>query len=98
MRKDPHSHADSEQPQTARISFDLRVDFGTRTLSGEIELHFRDPGGGPLDLDTRDLSIASVHALDGAPLPFELFPPEPILGARLRVELPSGTRGIRIRY
>src|SRR5439155_27156508 len=97
-RSDPHSYADSSQAQTQSISFDLQVDFAARVLSGEITLQFREPGSGPLDLDTRDLTIAHVSGLDGAALPFELARPEPILGARLRVQLSAGARGVRIRY
>ena len=45
-RLDPHSYADSEQPQTERIELELRVDFRTRILSGEVVLHFARPGSG----------------------------------------------------
>src|SRR6267142_819333 len=98
VRLDPHSFADASQPQTRSIHLALRADFARRVLEGEVVLHFREPGAGPLDLDTRDLSLREVAALDGAPLRHELFAPEPILGARLRVQLPAGSRGIRIRY
>jgi len=98
VRLDPHSYADSEQPQTRSIDLSLRADFAARVLDGEIALHFRAPGEGPLDLDTRALTVRAVTALDGAPLRHELFAAEPILGARLRVELPAGTRGVRVRY
>src|SRR5438270_388583 len=87
-RSDPHSYAESSQPQTRSISFDLRVDFAARVVAGEIVLQFREPGDGPLDLDTRDLKIESVQSLDGAGLAFELARPEPILGSRLRIEPP----------
>jgi aminopeptidase N len=97
-RLDPHSHADSEQPQTQSVELSLDVDFSSRTLSGEVALRFREPGAGPLDLDTRDLRIESVSSLQGAALPFALFPPEPILGTRLRIDLPEGAAGVRIRY
>ncbi|MCA1826596.1 MAG: M1 family metallopeptidase [Myxococcales bacterium] len=98
MRPDPHSYADTGQPQTSSISFDLHVDFELKTLSGEIELRFREPGSGPLDLDTNGLRIAALTSLAGAALKFELARPEPILGARLRIDLPAQTRGVRIRY
>lgn len=99
MRLDPHSYADSDQPQTRSIDFALHVDFDARVLSGNIALRFHEPApAGPLDLDTRDLKIASVTSLEGAPLAFALAAPEPILGARLRVDLPEGARGVRIRY
>src|SRR3989475_11894773 len=98
MRLDPHSYADTVQPQTRSIDLTLRADFERRVLEGEIALHFRAPGSGPLDLDTRDLRIDAVTLLDGTPLPHDLFAPEPILGARLRIDLPRGAAGVRIRY
>lgn len=99
MRLDPHSFADDRQPQTRSLALSLRVDFDARELSGEVTLHLREPApAGPFDLDTRDLRIETVQALDGGPLRHQLSPPEPILGARLRIELPQGSRGVRIRY
>src|SRR6267154_2737104 len=95
MRLDPHSYADTAQPQTRSIDLTLRADFDRRVLEGEIALHFRAPGCGPLDLDTRELRIDAVTLLDGTPLPHELFAPEPILGARLRIDLPPGAAGVR---
>jgi leukotriene-A4 hydrolase len=98
MRLDPHSYADTAQPQTRSIDLTLRADFDRRVLEGEIALHFRAPGFGPLDLDTRELRIDAVTLLDGTPLPHDLFAPEPILGARLRIDLPRGAAGVRVRY
>src|SRR2546428_5747476 len=98
VRLDPHSYADSDQPQTRAIDLTLRADFQCRTLEGEVTLHFGEPGGGAIDLDTRELRIEAVTALEGAPLRYELAPADPILGARLRVNLPAGARGLRIRY
>src|ERR1700730_11466627 len=98
MPLDPHSYADTAQPQTRSIDLTLRADFDRRVLEGEIALHFRTPGFGPLDLDTRELRIDAVTLLDGTPLPHDLFAPEPILGARLRIDLPRGAAGVRVRY
>src|SRR3954469_15202605 len=98
MRLDPHSYADTDHPRTRSIDFALAVDFKSRQLSGEILLHFHAPGSGPLDLDTRDLRIDSVATLQGAPLRHALAAPEPILGARLRIDLPPDTSGVRIHY
>ncbi|HYR18304.1 MAG TPA: M1 family metallopeptidase [Myxococcales bacterium] len=97
-RLDPHSYADSEQPVTERIDLDLKVDFVQRVLSGEILLTLREASTGPLDLDTRDLRIGAVETPDDKPVRYELAPPERILGTRLRVHLPAGTRAIRVRY
>ena len=98
VRLDPHSYADSDQPQTRAIDLALRADFQHRTLEGEVTLRFGEPGGGAIDLDTRELRIEAVTALEGAPLRHELAAADPILGARLRVNLPAGARGLRIRY
>jgi leukotriene-A4 hydrolase len=98
MRPDPHSFADTEQPQTRSIDLALRADFVRRVLEGEIALHFREAGGGPLDLDTRGLRIDSVTTLAGAPLSWQLGNAEPILGSRLRIALAPAVDGVRIRY
>jgi leukotriene-A4 hydrolase len=97
-RRDPHSYNDDTQVETAELVLAARVDFASRTLDAEAELVFRAPGAGPLDLDTRDLAIESVVDQDRRPLAFVLHPAEPILGARLAIELPPGTRAVRIRY
>ena len=97
-RPDPHSYSDDTQPETESLALTLRVDFERSILHGEATLAFRRPGAGALDLDTRDLAIESVVDQDGRALPFVLHPARPILGARLRVELPANTTAIRIRY
>jgi leukotriene A-4 hydrolase/aminopeptidase len=97
-RPDPHSYSDDTQPRTTALTWKAQVDFAARRLAGEAVLSLDSARGGPLDLDTRDLEITAVEGVDGAPLPFTLHPPEPILGARLRVELPAGAQAVRIRY
>src|SRR4051812_10828874 len=97
MRHDPHSHADDAQPRTRHLDLDLRPDFEKRTLRADTTLQLTEPGQGPFDLDTRGLAIESVELPDGTPLRFDLARDEPILGARLRIHLPEGTRAIRIR-
>ncbi|HSK02237.1 MAG TPA: hypothetical protein VK932_13385, partial [Kofleriaceae bacterium] len=97
-RRDPHSYNDDTQVETESLALVARVDFATRTLHAEAELSFRAPGGGALDLDTRDLSIEAIVDQAGRPLAHELHAAEPILGARLSIELPPATRAVRIRY
>jgi leukotriene-A4 hydrolase len=98
-RRDPHSYNDDTQAETAAFELTAEVDFTRRSLTAEVELTLRAPSvAGPLDLDTRDLAIDDVVGGDGRPLAFTLHPPEPLLGARLAIELPAGTRAIRIRY
>jgi leukotriene-A4 hydrolase len=97
-RLDPHSYTDSEQPQTKSIELRAVVDFAAKVVRSEVVLHFREAApAGPIDLDTRDLDIDAVVGLEGEPLAWELASPDPILGSRLRIALPSATLGIRIR-
>lgn len=101
-RLDPHSYCDSEQPEAEAFDLEARVDFAARVLSGRVTLRLRASSararGGPLDLDTRGLHIERVEGADGAALRFTLDAPDPILGARLRVELPPGTVALTIHY
>jgi aminopeptidase N len=92
-RLDPHSYADASQARTRGFDLSARVDFDARSISAEVTLHFAEPAsGGPLDLDTRGLSI------DWASVPCVLHAPEPILGARLTLALPPGARSVTLRY
>jgi aminopeptidase N len=97
-RRDPHSYTDDTQVETASLSLVARVDFAHEVLHAEATLAFARPGGGRLDLDTRELAIDAIEDLDGRALPFVLHPAEPILGARLAIELAPGSAGVRIRY
>jgi aminopeptidase N len=97
-RLDPHSYNDSTQPETESLDWRARVDFRTRRLHAEVTLTLKEASAGPLDLDTRELDIRAVVDAQGKPLPFTVAPPEPILGSRLRVELPPGLRQLTVRY
>jgi aminopeptidase N len=97
-RLDPHSYNDSTQPETETLDWRARVDFRTQRLHAEATLTLKEASAGPLDLDTRDLEIRAVVDDKGRPLPYMLSPPEPILGSRLRVELPAGLRQLTVRY
>ncbi|WP_375757789.1 M1 family metallopeptidase [Corallococcus exercitus] len=97
-RLDPHSYNDSTQPETETLDWKARVDFRTRRLHAEATLTLKEASAGPLDLDTRDLDIRGVVDAQGRPLPYILSPPEPILGSRLRIDLPSGVKQLTVRY
>src|SRR5579884_2304841 len=99
-RLDPHSYADAAQPQADHLVWHATVDFPSRTLRCQATLDFRQPAPAatPLDLDTRDLRIQEVTNQDGQAVPFALAEPDPILGARLRLDLPAGTRAVHIDY
>src|SRR3954454_5157257 len=93
MRLDPHSYNDASQPEVTHVVWRARVDFVERTLTAPARLQLKVPvPGGPLDLDTRDLTIRSVRGADGVALPFALDPAQSWMGARLRVTLPARGR------
>jgi aminopeptidase N len=97
-RLDPHSYVDADQPRPQRLRLSLAVDFDRQRLVGEAALEFGSAVTGILDLDTKGLDIRGAESDRGAPVPFELAPEEPVLGRRLRLQLPSGTREVRIAY
>jgi leukotriene-A4 hydrolase len=99
MRVDPHSYASSQQPRAAAFIWKAAVDFEARVLRGEVTLRLAAPApsDGPMDLDTRELTIDAVEGTRG-PLPFTLHPADPILGSRLEVSLPRGETAVRVRY
>ncbi|MBI5498106.1 MAG: M1 family peptidase, partial [Deltaproteobacteria bacterium] len=97
-RPDPHSYADDMHPGTRHIDLVLDVDFAARRLAGTATLHLDDTRGGPLHLDTRALEILSATDGNGAPVPFSLDPPDAVLGARLKLDLPAGMNRVTLRY
>jgi aminopeptidase N len=98
-RLDPHSYFDDSQPLTERWHLRFMVDFERKVLGGEASLVFGDPCGGTLDLDTKGLTIYRAWvAHTGVDVPFTLSEADPILGRRLRLELPAGTGALVIAY
>jgi leukotriene-A4 hydrolase len=97
-RHDPHSYADDAQARVSRFSLEARVDFEAQVLDCRVLLSLSAPRAGPLDLDTRGLTIARVTTPEGHEVPFVLHPEEPILGARLSLTLPEGCTAVRVEY
>ncbi len=97
-RTDPHSFFDPDHPLVRRLELFLRPDFPSKTLSGEVLLHFDGASSGPLDLDSDGLRILSAAAQDGRPVHHALGDPDPILGRRLTLDLPPGTEAVRIAF
>ncbi len=68
-------------------------------MRGEARLRRPTAEEGPLDLDSRDLTIHSVIDTEGRRLPFVLWPPDPIVGTRLPYRFaggrPRGHCGVR---
>jgi leukotriene A-4 hydrolase/aminopeptidase len=76
----------------------LTIDFEARVVRGRVRLELERPTQGPLDLDTRDLEIQRVEDSQARPMAWSLGEPDPILGRRLRLQLPEGTDSLEIHY
>jgi leukotriene-A4 hydrolase len=97
-RLDPHSFADSAQPTVSHLRLRFSPDFSARRLDAEVALDLARPSEGVLDLDSREIELLDVSTETGVGVAFELGPEAPILGRRLRLVLPAGTRQVRLRY
>jgi leukotriene A-4 hydrolase/aminopeptidase len=97
-RIDPHSYFDTDQPRVRHANFKWRVDFDRHRIEGQVVLELERASSGTLDLDSKALDIHSVQSDDGKSISFNLGTEEELLGQRLRLNLPPGTRSIRIDY
>jgi leukotriene-A4 hydrolase len=97
-RPDPHSFFDDAQPRTKSWRLRLRADFDRKVIRGEATLLFAETAKGALDLDTKGLSVERAVTDGGVPVRFEFGPEEPILGRRLRLDLPAGTKSVTVSY
>ncbi len=101
---DPHSYANADAVRVSHAHIDLSVSFERRELSGFVELTLdrRKPDARELVLDTRDLRIDSVLAVDAAQhwenARFQLGAPDPLLGRALRIALPEDAARVRVHY
>ena len=101
---DPHSYAQPEAVRVTHLDLDLKLDFGKRELAGHatLQLDWKDAKAKDLVLDTRDLKIASVEALDASgkasPLKYTLAPRDKELGSKLTIEAPAHPASVRIDY
>lgn len=101
---DPHSYANTDAVRVTHVQLDLDVSFERRQLSGfaELSLQRLAPDAHELVLDTRDLSIDGVLAINGEQqyraTRYTLAPRDPIFGQALRIALPPGTERVRVSY
>jgi leukotriene-A4 hydrolase len=101
---DPHSYANTGQVSVRSLALDLGVDFGKREFAGsaELALDWHDQAAHELVLDTRDLTIEKIEAVDAAgaarALHWSLAKRDPILGSALHIKLGQPATAVRIRY
>jgi aminopeptidase N len=101
---DPHSYAQPEQVRVTHLDLDLKIDFPHKQLDGRatLKLDWKDANAKTLVLDTRDLKIAKVEAVDGAgkatALKYALAPADKQLGSKLTIQAPQHPAQVRIAY
>ncbi len=101
---DPHSYAQPEQVVVTHLGLDLKLDFPHRQLDGvaTLKLDWKNPKAPALVLDTRELKIASVDAVDAngktRALKYALAPADKELGSKLTIEAPQHPAQVRIAY
>ncbi len=102
--QDPYSYAEPDKVRVRHAELDLALDFPARVIAGTVtlDLDWRDARASALNLDTRDLAIERVEALDEAgharALSYTLAAPDPELGSRLGIAAPGRPARVRIAY
>ncbi|GAB3779601.1 M1 family metallopeptidase [Dyella agri] len=101
---DPHSYAQPDQVVVTHLDLDLKIDFPHKQLDGvaTLKLDWKNPKAVSLVLDTRDLKIASIDALDAdgktQTLKYALASSDKELGSKLTIETPKHPAQVRIAY
>jgi aminopeptidase N len=101
---DPHSYAQPDVVRTTHLDLVLAVDFPHKVLRGNatLSLKWLDTQSKELVLDTRDLSINLVEAINdkgnASALKFTLAPADKELGSKLTIEAPAHPARVRIAY
>ena len=101
---DPYSYAQPDEVRVTHLDLKLKVDFPHRQLDGQatLTLDWKDPKATALVLDTRDLNIARVEAVDAqgktAALQYTLAPRDKQLGSKMIIQTPQRPHEVRIVY
>ncbi|HET7561506.1 MAG TPA: M1 family metallopeptidase [Rhodanobacteraceae bacterium] len=101
---DPHSYAQPRDVVIKHIDLALKVDFTHRQLDGAatLTLDWKNPEARDLVLDTENLKIAAIEAVDGQGhahrLAYKLAEPVPTMGSKLTIEAAQHPQAVRITY
>ncbi|MDE1893958.1 MAG: M1 family metallopeptidase [Pseudomonadota bacterium] len=104
LASEPNSYAQPDQVVVTHLDLDLKIDFPHRQLDGvaTLKLDWKNPQAPALVLDTRDLKIASIDAVDAKgrtrALKYTLAPADKELGSKLTIEAPKHPVQVRITY
>lgn len=102
--RDVHSYAQPHRARTTHLELELEVLFDRKVLRGWVTHQITRPdSSAPLVLDTRDLTVSKAETAESREGPFtgtkfQLGAKDPILGAPLTVEVPSGATHVRVHY
>jgi leukotriene-A4 hydrolase len=95
----PHSCARPDEVAVSHMDLDLRVDFDSKQLSGNVTLTLnRHDDSKRLHLDSLGQTIHSISSIDGHELSFEVSAARGRLGQCLAIELPVGVDKVVIEY
>jgi leukotriene-A4 hydrolase len=96
---DWHSFARPAEARVTHVALALRVDFGSKTLSGTATLSLAvAPGAREVVLDTKNLMIEGVTDETGATLVHTLGNADAVRGRPLRVALRPGVTLVAVHY
>lgn len=105
VEADPHSYAQPDKVRVTKLDLTLGVSFEQHRFSGvaTLDLDWLDKSARELVLDTNDLSIEKIEALDAAGASrevrdFTLSKRDPILGQALHIPLSEKSVQVRIVY
>ena len=101
---DRHSYAQPKEVVVNHIDLNLKVDFPHKQLDGvaTLTLDWKNASAQNLVLDTENLKIASIEAVDGeghaSALKYDLAAPVPNMGSKLTIAAPKHPHEVRIVY
>ncbi|HEY8229586.1 MAG TPA: M1 family aminopeptidase, partial [Rhodanobacteraceae bacterium] len=101
---DRHSYAQPQEVVINHIDLNLKVDFSHKRLDGvaTLKLDWKSASAQDLVLDTENLKIASIEAVDGnghtSALKYQLAAPVPNMGSKLTIAAPKHPQEVRIVY
>uniref|UniRef100_UPI003D101659 M1 family aminopeptidase/hydrolase n=1 Tax=Shewanella sp. TaxID=50422 RepID=UPI003D101659 len=99
-QQDHHSFANVDDLRVTHLSLALSVDFAAQQLSGSarLTLDYRDGDCRSLYLDTRELTIKSVHDQAGNALAFQLDQQDSVRGQCLVITLVEPSSEVIVNY
>jgi len=101
LNKDYHSYANTEHVKVTHFDLNLAINFGTKQLSGCVELSLQSQTEQTFTqviLDTRQLTIEKIEDETGNSLEYLLSENDDILGQKLTVSTPASNKKIKISY